>query len=171
MPFKTANILMARFPLITKGGLICRRSDGSTIGHLTDGGYFENTGIESLLHLFHQIKPVIKKIKDSSQVAIEPHIVFIQNSSNKINSSTVKAATFFYGTTTIFQSFYQPWNNGTQTRNNMYQNLLKQQIKYSCISLDSLNTIGTIPLGWYLSPKTVDRIKAIAKRRVNVTQY
>jgi hypothetical protein len=166
MPFKTANILMARFPFITKGGLI-KHKNGSKMGHLTDGGYFENTGIESLLHLYYQLKPTIEQIKKNSNVTIEPHIIFIQNSTIKSGDSTVKAATFFYGITTIFQSFYQPWNNGTQTRNNMYQNLLKQQIKYTRISLDD----PSMPLGWYLSPKTVDILKFTAKERVQNVRF
>jgi hypothetical protein len=117
--------------------------------------------------LYYQLKPTIEQIKKNSNVTIEPHIIFIQNSTIKSGDSTVKAATFFYGITTIFQSFYQPWNNGTQTRNNMYQNLLKQQIKYTRISLDD----PSMPLGWYLSPKTVDILKFTAKERVQNVRF
>jgi len=46
----------ARFPVISAAGAL-REENGRYLGHLVDGGYFENTGAETAIDLIESLKP------------------------------------------------------------------------------------------------------------------
>ncbi len=60
VPLKTAASLCSRFPIVTNGGRF-ESADGKQSGYITDGGYFENTGVETCLAILNLITERAKK--------------------------------------------------------------------------------------------------------------
>jgi hypothetical protein len=173
IPVKTAALLCARFPLVTSRGLL-KDSDGKRVGHITDGGYFENTGLETLLHWLNMISPHLKRIESNADLKIKFQVLFFQNSTSEdsegsdYTKETNKAKEAKNGIlstySTIFKSFINPWNRGSITRNNLYENLLHKhrdiQIQYHQIKLKRYDEKDKdYPLGWYLSEVLVNQMK------------
>ncbi|MCC5612829.1 hypothetical protein LC612_40635, partial [Nostoc sp. CHAB 5834] len=68
VPLKTAASLCSRFPVLTNGGLIQKdtvdragraRRYG---GHVVDGGYFDNSGVETCIQLLNNLVPSIRRL-------------------------------------------------------------------------------------------------------------
>ena len=86
VPLKTAVSLCSRFPLLTNGGLVQtdtvdragrKRHYG---GHVVDGGYFDNSGVETCIQLLNNLVPAIRLLDTIQGVTVVPYIIFIQNS-------------------------------------------------------------------------------------------
>jgi hypothetical protein len=157
IPLKTAASLCSRFPLVTNGGKFFS-ADKKQSGYITDGGYFENTGVETCLAILNVITEKAKK----KGIKIAPYILFLQNSA--IDTDTVKAHTFFRSVGTITNSFINSWSRGSQTRNGIYKRLIprldKPQVEYLHLPLERRNSkLETLPLGWVLSSIASKTIK------------
>ncbi|WP_428663584.1 patatin-like phospholipase family protein [Runella sp.] len=185
IPVKTAALLCARFPLITSGGLLKNAKD-ERVGHITDGGYFENTGMETLTQLLNSVSEDVNKLRtatDSTHLVINFHIIFLQNSQpsdteNEIDSTKniptnelllkpIKRAAFT-DYSTIVKSFFNPWSRGTQTRTILFKSVFEKRkdlnASFYHIQLkrvDSQKEIGgrrDYPLGWFLSNQLVQQM-------------
>ena len=58
VPIATAVHNTARFPVISAAGLV-RANGGGYLGHLVDGGYFENTGADTAIDVITHLRPLI----------------------------------------------------------------------------------------------------------------
>jgi len=77
----TAIMNSARFPIVSPPGLI-RDSDDNPLGHIIDGGYFENNGIETTIDIYLEVVEAFKAMsKNDSFKAykIEPIFIEINN--------------------------------------------------------------------------------------------
>ncbi|GEM_PF-4584363 len=86
IPFKTAMSLSARFPFLTFSGLLNATKETDSLDqeinlHLVDGGYYENTGIETALDIYNEIASLRMNNKKFSCLSV--HLIYIQNSSSK----------------------------------------------------------------------------------------
>ncbi|QDK81266.1 patatin-like phospholipase family protein [Spirosoma sp. KCTC 42546] len=163
MPIKTAASASARFPFVTSGGLIENRIIDKVLqsGHLTDGGYFDNTGIETAVQLLNTLLRVASKNK----IRVRPVIIFIQNG-NGAYADKQQAIFTARSIRVPWGSFYNSWNRGSITRNNMY-NILFQRTFIDSTRIDKIAYVkiglkwdydGEYPLGWYLSRATVSQM-------------
>jgi len=81
LPLKTAMSLSARFPFFTSTGTIKDSKDwDKKVFNLTDGGYYENTGLETALEIYQRLN-IIRK-NDNAYHQFRIAILYIQNSSD-----------------------------------------------------------------------------------------
>lgn len=154
IPLKTAASLCARFPLITSGGLI--KTDSSTKGHILDGGYKENSGIETAWQLAIALTGPMKKAEFRFGKKIRTHLLFIRNSSNgaSVTDEDFETADLLPDLSTILPGFLNAWDRRTATYSNITKELfnegsLRTKYHYSQVRLNNANKL--LPLGWYLS--------------------
>ncbi|MEO6852593.1 MAG: hypothetical protein ABI410_20815, partial [Rhodoferax sp.] len=70
----------ARFPFINPLALVQPASGDGEQGHLADGGYFDNSGVTSLGHLWFAMQ---QAFKDAGRTPPEPLLVLIRNGQKK----------------------------------------------------------------------------------------
>jgi len=155
IPIKTAASLCSRFPLITSGGLL-RRNGISGVGHIVDGGYKENTGIETMWQLMIAMRPYLQKIQDSGKVNIPVHLLFIQNSPEPKLSETdmLSPTTSLPDLSTILSGFLNSWDRRTPTFKHISDKVLneyKLDYPYKFCNIQLKRDSVKLPLGWYLS--------------------
>jgi hypothetical protein len=155
IPLKTAASLGARFPVITSGALL--KAEGKTpLGHILDGGYKENSGIETAWQLGLALDSLISDAEVRSGYHIPLHILFIQNSTDgrTFDENYDGAAKTLPDISTIIPGFMNAWERRTTTYKNVTRDLfdksfLKNRFRYFEIRLN--NKDRSLPLGWYLS--------------------
>jgi hypothetical protein len=155
IPLKTAASLCSRFPMITSGGLL-KRGDTSAMGHIIDGGYKENTGIETAWQLMAMMRPYLEQMQDSFNVKLPVYLVFIQNSgvTKPHMEDSIKPATTLPDISTILNGFMNAWDRRTPTftglSNKVFnESQLNDSYRFYAISLN--RSAYELPLGWYLS--------------------
>ncbi|HEX5667525.1 MAG TPA: patatin-like phospholipase family protein [Chitinophagaceae bacterium] len=155
IPLKTAASLGARFPVITSGALL--KAEGKIpLGHILDGGYKENSGIETAWQLSLSLDSLISDAEVRSGYQIPLHILFIQNSTDgkTFDENYDGAAKILPDISTIIPGFMNAWERRTTTHRNITRELfdksiLKNRYRYFEIRLN--NQDRSLPLGWYLS--------------------
>lgn len=97
----TTLVNSARFPIVTPGGSLTD-SAGRVRAHLVDGGYYENTGIETAYSLLRSLDPLRRRYH------IRPVLIYIQNSRGAMDyppaASTLTASN-------PLRVFYQSWSS------------------------------------------------------------
>lgn len=160
--FSTAATLSGRFPGITSGALIKRKNKDFS-AHITDGGYHDNTGIESILQLMVSIKPALENLKEEG-INVEPHLIYIENGLAKDEINSFAYLPELRG---VFGSFYNSWDRSDITRDKLYNSLLNDNSNlfkdYTSYSLSRSKTDG-IPLGWQISDKTFKKMQDHANK-------
>jgi hypothetical protein len=158
---KTAASLCSRFPLITSGALI--RIDGKQKGHIVDGGYKENSGIETAWQLAIALNNHIDEAERNYRKKIKVHLLFIRNSNTgeNLSDNQLRAVAVLPDLTTIVPGFLNAWDRRTETHINISKELfnegsLRSRFHYSQLSLNNKNKL--LPLGWYLSVNARDNI-------------
>lgn len=158
---KTVALFTCRFPFITNGGLIIG-ANSKGIGHITDGGYKDNTGLETAISLLNALSDSIKKNnkEPSAKKIIKPYIIFIKNSDTTINPKDDKPYASLHEIKTVTGSFFNAYNRNNISFENMVAETLKKYrlsenltdtIEYIKIELDRDGKCKHLPLGWYLS--------------------
>ena len=118
VPLKTAASLCSRFPVVTNGGLIQQKRPDSRGqmtrygGHVVDGGYFDNTGVETCIQLLNNLVPSIRQF-DSARVHMVPYILFVKNS-NPVEKLPHKRSVLQEFQVPLL-AFFNAWNNGSTT--------------------------------------------------------
>jgi len=137
------------------------------MGHVVDGGYKENTGIETIWQLMVAMRPYIMEAQDSLGVSIPVYLLFIQNSPDPryTEKDSVKAMRTVPDVSTILSGFINSWDRRTPTFKRLSlkilnESRLKSIYGYFNISLD--RDRGQLPLGWYLSDTAKQNIRAQA---------
>jgi Patatin-like phospholipase len=147
IPLKTAASASARFPLVTPPALLVNQQTGQRLGHLIDGGNFDNTGLHSLWQLLRQLRDLEKNDIQKSEVLI----LYIRNGSNLSSIAPTIGPTYelapIYG-------FVGAWASQTISKPLDTQLLAKElNAQMQTIELDYTPKFAVLPLGWYLSPK------------------
>ncbi len=154
IPVKTAASLCSRFPVITSGALLKENGERG-VGHIVDGGYKENSGIETAWQLILGLNPLIRKTEIEFQCHLPVYILFIQNSTDaKSISDSVAVARIVPDISTILPGFLNAWDRRTFLYKNITANLFRDTLlnnRYKYFEARINNAKGLLPLGWSLS--------------------
>ena len=171
VPMKEGMVSSARFPILTSTGLIYydskhdKDNKPQKLGHLFDGGGFENTGIQTAQQTAVMIKKTLARKNLSGKFKIV--IIYIgfgagsMAPENKISDSvkyhdpigsTYEFGSLVGGANTIFRWIYAAHGLAIQLDPDM--NLLEFGLRSK---FDS--TKHRLPLGLYLSPTSKDTIR------------
>ncbi|WP_198045111.1 patatin-like phospholipase family protein [Spirosoma montaniterrae] len=151
VPLKTAMSLSARFPVVTPAGLLHNADDKPIAYRLVDGGYYENTGLQTA---YQMLQLVNSRLKDSTLLrqignrSVCPVIVFIQNGASA-TSGSVQAGNAF----APLAAFYNAWDRKTPATVGDLRYFVvnsKQPVKFHRFVLERRRN-EVLPLGWYLS--------------------
>ncbi len=148
-----AMVSSARFPLITPPGLM-KSDTHHDMGHLVDGGYFENTAVQTAQQTAIMIRKTAEQLNLGGK-KIVPIILAIRYGSGnrklgKALGWNYEAAPLIGGMKTLFR-----WIDAA--------NAVTANLDNSLISIDfrlPRYTGDNIPLGWYLS----DTARALIKK-------
>jgi hypothetical protein len=147
----TAALNCSRFPFLTSGALM--PECGASRGHIVDGGYRENTGLQTLLNVFCTIRKQIQK-----EQRIKILVIYLQNGRDEMSDKPVA--------TRLLQDWLVPIQaivsvNGTsvpaksvvQATVQLLDESTNANIKFRTIKLDEdrEESAVALPLGWYMS--------------------
>ncbi|GAB4007996.1 hypothetical protein GCM10028808_13090 [Spirosoma migulaei] len=173
VPLKTAASLCSRFPIVTNGGLIQKDillGNGRKQqygGHIVDGGYFDNSGVETCIQLMNNLVPSIRRLDTARHVVIIPYILFIQNS-NTIGKLPQKRS-ILQEVQIPLLGFFNAWDNGSTTRDNMFNSFMNRfanpKINYLTLRLTYSDKY---PLGWFLSNSVARSLSKQAKDSISL---
>ncbi len=173
VPLKTAASLCSRFPIVTNGGLIQKDTlvgNGRKQrygGHVVDGGYFDNSGVETCIQLLNNLVPSIRRLDTARRVTIIPYILFIQNS-NTIGNLPQKRS-ILQEVQIPLLAFFNAWDNGSTTRDNMFNSFMDRfaNPKTNYLTL-RLAYNEKYPLGWFMSDSVARDISQQAKDSISL---
>ncbi len=176
VPLKTAASLSSRFPIITNGGLIQKDSVDQTGrnrrygGHVVDGGYFDNSGVETCIQLLNNLVPDIQRLDTldgEKRVTIIPYIIFIQNS-NTVGRLPRKRSVL-QAVRIPLLGFFNAWDNGSITRDNMFNSFMNRfsNPKTNYLTL-RLAYNDNYPLGWFLSDSAARSLSQQAQDSISL---
>lgn len=160
----TAALNCSRFPVITSGALMTHGSDRK--GHIVDGGYRENTGMQTLLNVFSSIRTRLNQ-----EQGIKVLVIYLQNGSDERNDK-VTAARAMQDLLVPLQGLIQVNGTGLAAKSvvqfaaQTFDEGLNANVRFLTFRLESReSTEIKLPLGWYMSEivsKEIDkRIRAI----------
>lgn len=162
IPAKTAASLCARFPVITSGALL-KENGIRGVGHIVDGGYKENSGIETAWQLILALNPLIRIAEVKYRHRIPVYLLFIQNSTDaKSISDSIGVAKIVPDLTTILPGFLNAWDRRTTVYKNITSKLFRDTLlndRYKFFEARINNAKGLLPLGWSLSDSARRNIK------------
>ena len=162
IPAKTAASLCARFPVITSGALL-KENGQRAVGHIIDGGYKENSGIETAWQLVLGLNPFIRSAELELKCRLPIYIIFIQNSTDaKSISDSVPAAKVLPDISTILPGFLNAWDRRTLLYKNITSKLFSDTLlndRYKYFEIRINNSKGLLPLGWSLSDSARSNIR------------
>jgi hypothetical protein len=172
VPLKTAASLCSRFPVVTNGALLHNSAptDGRIQpygGHVVDGGYFDNSGVETCFQLLNNLVPSIRRLDSTGQATVIPYILFIQNSNTM--GRTTRAQSVMQIVRIPLLGFFNAWDNGSITRDNMFNSFVDRftnpRTNYLTLRL-AYN--DRYPLGWYLSERVANRLSDQARDSISL---
>lgn len=149
-----AALNCSRFPFITSGALL--DSAGHRKGHIIDGGYRENTGLQTIYNLYKTVEDNISNPSPDS-LDVRLVIIYLQNGRDELRGD-VSAARMLHDLITPIQGVLNV--NGTTLTAKAIVQLFHQSfdfayppnVEFHVLSLDDRpdKTIK-LPLGWYMS--------------------
>lgn len=101
LPITTASLLAARFPYVTPSGVFLKNCTGGFADQSIDGGYAENTGIDTANAALAQVMPLVRRHNAEALsaggdgVVIVPVVIYLHNTvaaSQKSDPAEAKAA-------------------------------------------------------------------------------
>ncbi|MFK7969858.1 MAG: hypothetical protein AB8F95_05795 [Bacteroidia bacterium] len=185
IPLKVAASLSARFPLVTSAGLV---KLGSSSMNVVDGGYHDNTGMETLVQLANMImnttdREMLKKI----------HLSFILiKNSETIEFDNIESKNFLIDGNAPLLTLLSNWNNRSASSLGLLKghvaslNTFGMATSFSKFELDRsvfVNEEGhrvysendgkkvILPLGWYLSKSSNQEISRQVKAITDSTEF
>ncbi|MCY7357913.1 MAG: patatin-like phospholipase family protein [Rudanella sp.] len=151
LPIKTAASVTARFPWLTGGGLLTR-PNGRAFGHVVDGGYWDNTGLETAMSVLASIAPVIEQLnrRPNAPFQVVPVVLYLQNS---MLDDAVRVSNTFIDVSMPIEASMNANERKSAYVASLTRNTLRNytpRTRFYQISLDRQTGIP-LPLGWYLS--------------------
>ena len=174
----TASLNCMRFPLLLSGGLFSRRikiDSSLSIGHVVDGGYRENTGLQAMYSLMSELKDKFKAKH------IKPFLIYLRNGGVEYDSAkadtTNAALRLLHDLRVPFTGLLKV--NGTSVPSLGIMKMIQQQqandnplnMYYNEIWLkDPLYHDSTriFPLGLYMSNGAADSLRNRAAQITNI---
>lgn len=148
----TAALNCCRFPFITSGALL--EGKGCKKGHIIDGGYRENTGLQTIGNLYFTVKDRFDK-----DPSIFPLFIYLKNGADELNDK-VKAIGFFHDLATPLMGVVGV--NGTAMPAKGIQQSFLQEFgpeRFFVMDLENRESDQIkLPLGWYMSEVVSDEI-------------
>jgi hypothetical protein len=147
----------ARFPYISAAGHL-RTRDGENLGHLVDGGYFENTGADTLLDVLRYLK------QSASPLSVRFIIVVLLNSPPELHLND--PARIPWRETASLGEVFSPLRALLQTRiarGDLALRRLREAVEPDDVvefRVCSDSGLREAPLGWQLSQEMVDVLDA-----------
>lgn len=163
VPIKEAMTSSARFPLLTAPGVIKRydqvkRKDTSVIGHISDGGGFENTGIHTAMQTAKLLSERIKA--QGLEEKIKVKVIYIGTGSSDFEiMNSIPAAKRNYSTP-ITKGYEVAWlSGGVNTifgwMRSSYNYTVRIDSNYRLLqfrlNIKDDSSKHQLPLGWFLS--------------------
>lgn len=149
--YSTAINLSTRFPIISPAGMFCYyKKEKKVRRHFVDGGYFDNSGQETLLQL-------LKSIPFEKYPTIKPYVLCFNFSES--DSSIGRGIHFANELVEIAEAIYQTRNARTLLASDAlkrYCNNTFSADQYIALSLD-INT-KKLPMNWTLSHTALQRV-------------
>ncbi len=144
----TAVSLSSRFPYITPAGGIF--PDKKNLwGHVSDGGYFDNSGITTAGEIISIINNEI--IKQKSKVLFTPYLIIISSRSNYY----AKAGSFYEFTEPLVTLINETLDGSVSYARSRVMN---QNHIGGVIDIKLQLPLNDVPLGWYLSDYSVNKM-------------
>lgn len=163
VPMKEGMVSSARFPVITPPGLMMQQMNGTKkkFGHLVDGGYFENTAVQTAQQTVMMMKSVLRRMPPSSKKIVPVIISLSYGADTSIQRDPMgagyEAAPLQGGINTLFR-----WIDGANAMSAKLDPDLRS-INFKLTRFEG----DRIPLGWYLSEPARKLIETYA----NVGHY
>lgn len=185
MPLKTVASLSARFPLVTSAGKVVL--DGSSF-QIVDGGYHDNTGLETLNQIYNAI---LDGTPPALQSKLQVCFIYIRNSEFK-SVESVKSADFLVDLNAPLNTLLNNWGRRPYstialTRNALYSfKHLGRSTNYFEFELDravfvdeatgarNYDSTGLkvlLPLGWQLSQVSKKEILRQVEAIADATRF
>ena len=172
VPMKEAMVSSARFPILTAPGLVWRdpingeKSDSTKLGHISDGGGFENTGIQTIEQTALLVMDGLRSKKLDSFVHIQ--IIYVGTGADSIEVENSIPATVRKHSDPLNRSYELAWLNGgantifgwIKSSHNLSVRLNpKLTVLQFGLTIQEKKDSHKLPLGWYLSPQSKDLLK------------
>lgn len=158
----TAALNCSRFPFITSGALLESR-DGN-LGHIIDGGYRENSGLQTINNIYFTVKDRF----DRDQQLL-PIFIYLKNGLDELDPSP-KATRLLHDLATPVLGLFNV--NGTGMPAKGMQQSFRQSFgpsQFFVVDLENRDTSNVkLPLGWYMSQTVSDEID---KRVRSMSKY
>lgn len=178
IPIKTVASLCARFPYITSGGRISKEGN-APIGSIVDGGYKENSGLETVWQLILRLRPVFDTIqrKELGQlIRFKPIVMFIKNSPDPETLDENRKSSLLLNALSLpLKAFGKSSDRKTPTLSALTENVFnyydeKSPGSLSCefisVDLDRTTKRGfQLPLGWYFSESSFSYVDTLLANR------
>ena len=162
IPMKEGMVSTARFPVITPPGLMQYDKDSShksvPFGHLVDGGFFENTAIQTAQQTALMMKSVLANRSKKLPGRFKPVIISIRygtqlRQSNDPLGSTYELAPVIGGYNILFR-----WIFGARDMSIQLDSIMRV-VEFGLRVRQDTASDHLLPLGWYLSAKSREIIK------------
>ncbi|HEX6162673.1 MAG TPA: patatin-like phospholipase family protein [Vicinamibacterales bacterium] len=157
----------ARFPYISAAGRL-RARNGENLGHLVDGGYFENTGAETLLDVLRYLK------QSASPLSVRFIVVVMLNSPPELHLND--PARIPWRETASLGEVLSPLRALLQTRiarGDLALRRLREAVEPGDVvefRVCSDSGLREAPLGWQLSQEMVDVLDANVSQKCFLDQ-
>lgn len=175
VPIKEAMTSSARFPIITAPGLLKRydalqRKDTSRIGHISDGGGFENTGIQTAQQTARLLRDRIIAKRYKGQIKVK--VIYIGSGLTPIEIPDQIPADKRKLSKTINKRYEIAWLPGAvNTIFSWMKSAHNENIRIDSnyrllqfgLAIKDDSTKHQLPLGWYLS----DTSRLLIKSQLN----
>ena len=151
----------ARFPYISAAGRL-RATNGENLGHLVDGGYFENTGAETLIDLLRYLK------QSASPLNVRFIVVALLNTPPE-QHLTDPARIPWHETASLGELFspLRALMQSKSARGELALRRLRESVEPGDVvefRICSDSGLREAPLGWQLSKEMVDVLDANVKQ-------
>ncbi len=158
VPVKTAASLCSRFPIVTAAAKI--NSPDTGYGHIADGGYYENTGIETALQIMNALSDEFERINNDStnQFKLIPILLFIRNGSDALPPVLMRTMRDLQ---TPLNAFYKAWDMHAITIDSLAATTIPN-LNYDPVYLKlelERKSDDNYPLSWYISDEGVLSLK------------
>lgn len=184
IPLKTAASLSSRFPLVTSAGKVDFKEQSMNI---VDGGYHDNTGLETLLQL---VNLIVDNTTSTTLAKCQLSVLLIKNSLDA-ELKSIKRKDFLVDLNTATSAILSNWNNKPRTNVAIMKQLFSSfetlglSSNFYTLQLDRdvyVNKEGkriydesgkkvTLPLGWYLSDSSNKEISRQASALTDTSKF
>lgn len=166
---KTAAMTSARFPFVTPPAIVSKNGSRCKKSLLLDGGYYENTGMETALQIIYQLREELETTRfldprvEKAKKRVNFILVSIKNGDTNYDEG--EASTLFVDFTSPATGFFNVWSRkGLATLGNFRRHCSHSRetpIGFLSFELDRCGE--EFPLSWYMSQPKWENIIKLSK--------